>query len=43
MHAKTTVAASETFTENKFWLNGVECSFEYPRLLNCLAACKFNM
>ncbi|XP_059470339.1 diphosphomevalonate decarboxylase [Neocloeon triangulifer] len=36
MHAKTTVMASETFTEDKIWLNGKEESIENPRLQNCL-------
>jgi diphosphomevalonate decarboxylase len=37
MCAKTTVMASPTFTENKFWLNNKETDFNNERLSNCLA------
>lgn len=36
MCAKTTVMASPNFTENKFWLNGKEESFDNRRLQSCL-------
>lgn len=40
MCAKTSVMASPSFFENKFWLNGKEENFENVRFLNCLAAIK---
>ena len=37
MHAKTSVAASPSFSTDRLWLNGQEESVESnPRLLNCL-------
>lgn len=36
MCAKTTVAISPNFSEDKFWLNGNEESLENPRIQNCL-------
>ena len=36
MHAKTTVAKSSAFKEDKIWLNGKEESITNPRLVNCL-------
>ncbi len=36
MHAKTTVAISPNFAEDKIWLNGKEESMDNPRLMNCL-------
>ncbi|CAL4097538.1 unnamed protein product, partial [Meganyctiphanes norvegica] len=36
MCAKTTVAISPNFSEDKFWLNGKEESLENPRIQNCL-------
>lgn len=41
MSAKTTILASQTLKENKFWLNGVEQTFDNERLQNCLKECKF--
>lgn len=41
MCAKTTIAASPSFEENKFWLNGLEENFESERIRNCLEACNF--
>mgnify|MGYP002402356779 CR=1 FL=1 len=37
MHAKTTVMASASFTEDRFWLNGKEEPIN-DRMLNCLHA-----
>lgn len=37
MHAKTTVALSSSFDQDRLWLNGTEESVESnPRLINCL-------
>ena len=36
MHAKTTVAKSPNFKQDRIWLNGKEESITNPRLLNCL-------
>ncbi|XP_042242795.1 diphosphomevalonate decarboxylase-like [Homarus americanus] len=36
MCARTTVAVSPSFTEDRFWLNGKEESLENPRIQNCL-------
>nr|XP_045594641.1 diphosphomevalonate decarboxylase-like [Procambarus clarkii] len=36
MCAKTSIAISPHFTEDKFWLNGKEESLENPRIQNCL-------
>lgn len=36
MCAKTTIAASPLFKENKLWLNGKEEIFDNPRIENCL-------
>lgn len=39
MSAKTTVAVSDKFTRDRFWLNGVETDIAgSERLLNCLHA-----
>lgn len=39
MSSKTTVAVSSKFTEDRFWLNGVESEVvESERLRNCLNA-----
>lgn len=43
MCAKTTIAASPQFKENKIWLNGKEETFDNPRLLNCLKERKLFM
>ncbi|XP_038222372.1 diphosphomevalonate decarboxylase [Zerene cesonia] len=40
MCAKTSVCARPDFVEDKFWLNGVEQSFNNPRLINCLLKIK---
>ena len=36
MHAKTTVARSKSFANDRIWLNGTEENIENPRLANCL-------
>lgn len=36
MFAKTTIMANPNFKENKFWLNGIEETFNNTRLKNCL-------
>lgn len=36
MCAKTTIAASPLFKENKLWLNGKEETFNNSRIENCL-------
>ena len=36
MHAKTTVAKSTNFKQDRIWLNGKEESITNPRLVNCL-------
>ncbi|KAI5701285.1 hypothetical protein M8J76_014903 [Diaphorina citri] len=36
MHAKTSVALSPDFTEDKLWLNGKEVSVHHPRISACL-------
>lgn len=41
MCAKTSVVASPSLKENKFWLNGIEQTFDNERLQNCLEDCKF--
>nr|QYV43150.1 diphosphomevalonate decarboxylase [Colaphellus bowringi] len=40
MCAKTTISTSPALEVNKFWLNGIEQSFENERLLNCLKEVK---
>lgn len=41
MCAKTTVAVSSEFKENKMWLNGQEVSFDNNlRLQRCIKECK---
>ncbi|KAJ3663446.1 hypothetical protein Zmor_007705 [Zophobas morio] len=40
MCAKTTIMASPTFTDNKFWLNNEEVDFNNKRLNNCLTEVK---
>ncbi|KAL1456929.1 hypothetical protein WDU94_001615 [Cyamophila willieti] len=37
MHAKTSVALSPDFTEDKLWLNGKEVSIHQPRVAVCLS------
>ncbi|GAB0089311.1 Diphosphomevalonate decarboxylase [Sergentomyia squamirostris] len=36
MYAKTSIAASPDFAGNRMWLNGVEETFDSPRILNVL-------
>lgn len=36
MCSKTTIMASPTFTETRFWLNGKEETLDNKRLQNCL-------
>lgn len=43
MCAKTSVIASPSLKENKFWLNGVEQTFDNERLQNCLTERKFTL
>lgn len=43
MCSKTSVIASPSLKENKFWLNGVEQTFDNERLQNCLKERKFTL
>ena len=36
MHAKTTIARSKDFQNDRIWLNGKEEDIKNPRLVNCL-------
>jgi len=42
MCAKTTVSISPNFSEDKMWLNGVEETFDNPRLQACLNESKWH-
>lgn len=43
MCAKTSVVANPNLKKNKFWLNGIEQTFDNERLQNCLKECKFTI